>query len=274
MRAKVVEDYELVRDARQRSIDDEYRYNQTNARELLVDKIASGEMYRDPRSFIDCIKAVHAAASANNIYLRIGDNPDPEYPVIPGMFRDWDKTPFNHRVGSAGIVFKLALKHNWGYARYDALNSQGRLMASEGKTRFIKLPGISEAASAKECIGTMNPDDHGYTYYYPKGETIPEYMAQAQLRGLAIEGILKNEGRTEEDVQTALFLIGAQYQYLAIARPFNNINNSISMNLVNAQIKMLGFGGVPHADLDFIAQRIAPREFNRYFESYVRSQQQ
>ena len=76
--------------------------------------------------------------------------------------------------------------------------------------------------------------------------------------------------RTDVDKDYVLDLIARQYQYGANARPFAQINNSLFMELANMQIKLLGYEGMTHAQMDIVAQRIQPKAFSKYFIDRVK----
>jgi hypothetical protein len=61
--------------------------------------------------------------------------------------------------------------------------------------------------------------------------------------------------------------LGRFLQLFALAHPFNNINASIAMNIVNDILEAQGLGRLPHLYIDYVAQRTRPSDFSLVFKA-------
>ncbi|MCA9383864.1 hypothetical protein KC909_05880 [Candidatus Dojkabacteria bacterium] len=240
------------------SLNNVYIENSRGVREYIVKALRDDSLYGESvERFIQNIKNIHVVASANNVYGIVGEGQVGLGEEYRGVFHEYSQL-MNHRYNEARRACDVAMDYGDAYkTRFDE---------SKSGFRYFYLPGIPRDGLSKDYSegGALG----SYTYYYPSTEFIVDYFKQAQMIGNEIQEFINSSNQTE-DILDAVDLIARQYQYLAIARPFMQINNSIFMNLVNAQIKFLGLEGVPHDNLDTIAQRLGPDSFSRFFTDFV-----
>jgi len=127
----------------------------------------------------------------------------------------------------------------------------------------VNLAGIDK----KNLSGDLTYGESDYVFFYPPASAISEYMSQITILG---KKIMDSIGRSEVNHSEIIEMIAKQYQYCAIIWLFNQVNNSIFMNLVNAQLKLIWYNGISHVDLDFAAQRLQPENFVMYFQDIVK----
>lgn len=80
-----------------------------------------------------------------------------------------------------------------------------------------------------------------------------------------LQGAIQSAKKARNDMmlgQLARFM-----QLFAIAHPFNNINASIAMNIVNDILERQKLGRLPHLYLDYVAQRTHPGDFSLVFKA-------
>ncbi|MCA9384060.1 FHA domain-containing protein, partial [Candidatus Dojkabacteria bacterium] len=217
--AKQVENHELTRtpDNDGRPLDQEYINNQTRVREFFVDAISDGSLYSDVsgENFSLKIQEAHGIANKNDVYGRVGAG---SLNVENDQFRSDYGGLGNRRERQAREVASIANKYGDPYSR--RFESSGDMK--------VRLAGIPDEFLPVD----KNNDYMGYMFFYPSSEAIPAYMKQINNLGSEITKLTNSENR---DTQQVAELIGKQYQYGAIIRPFNQINNSLFMNLANAQ---------------------------------------
>lgn len=251
--AKQVENHELTRtpDNDGRPLNQEYINNQTRVREFFVDSISDGSLYSDESqaNFSLKIQVAHGIANKNDVYGRVGAG---SLDVKNGKFRSDRGGLRNKRESQARGVATIANKYGDPYSQ--------RFSSSEDMK--VRLAGIPD-----EFLPVDNNDYSGYMFFYPSSEAIPAYMEQINKLGNEITKLTGSENNNKQQI---VELIAKQYQYGAIIRPFNQINNSLFMNLANAQLKLLGFRGISHANLDLAAQRLQPDAFTKLFLDSVK----
>jgi Fic family protein len=81
-----------------------------------------------------------------------------------------------------------------------------------------------------------------------------------------IRGALKTNDADKALRHCALF-----HHAFAHAHPFNNINNSIAMNIVNDLLRKAGIGVLPHLYFDQLAYFVQPNDYVEFFEIAVRA---
>lgn len=247
-----VRKFELTRsvDNDGRELDKIYIENQTMVRELFIQKLLSGEIYNmgDSSNFVKILKRAHELANREKVYSIVGKG---SLEVNPGYFRT-GQNPINHRKSEAYEISKIAKRYNDPYAE-----------------RFLTKE--SSSVVLKEIPEQFLPSDYGkfnnYIFYYPDSRAIPTYMNKINEIGLKIMELANTDHPNPEEL---VELIANQYQHGAIIRPFSQVNNSLFMNLANAQLKLLGFPAIPHDELDLAAQRMQPKNFSKYFLDNVR----
>ena len=81
--------------------------------------------------------------------------------------------------------------------------------------------------------------------------------------GAALKAINKNDSE-------AVLLHSALFLHLFVhAHPFNNINNSIAMNIINDLLEKAKIGVLPHLYFDYIALVSKPLDFAEFFKAAI-----
>jgi hypothetical protein len=244
--------------------DPSYVRNYQRVRTHIVETFKQGDLYKDSQAFTQFLKSTHHFLARTGDYGRLNfrDVPTDDY----GEFREGGKR--NARMGQARWTAELGEYYGDPYAQRFERGIPGSESFSE-----VSLPGIEERDLPYDVVrydkdgNPKDVEDGGYEYVYPPASSIPEYIDQITSLGQQIEGAIKQGGVNPDAV---LSLIARQYQYGAIVRPFNQINNSIFMQFANAQVKLLGYNGVTHGAMDIAAQRLQPDTFARYFIDRVK----
>lgn len=181
----------------------------------------------------------------------------------------------NYRARQARLASAIARQIEVVVAPKDKSTGYGHrfdgLRPNERSVYELLLPGITEGNDAYDEVvadGEGKPDWDEYIYYYPETKAHKEYIGHAYAIGQEIQTRM-HQGIISKDVTEIVDLIAKQYQYLAVARPFRHINNSIFMNLANAQLKLVGLNGISHDELDIAAQRMQQDEFVYYFGTAI-----
>ncbi len=251
--AKQVELFELTRkpDNDNLLVDEVYISNHTSVRRFIVDSIKKGTLYGigETEEFSENLKHIHLIANKDSVYSRVGQG---RHSVHPGEFRKRDSVPFNRRLEEANEVAIISSKYGDPYAN----------RFYETGTKKVILPGIPEKYSPYD----ITYESGEYIFFYPSGKAIPLYLSEINSLGIEITKEIDCEKGHRLQV---LKLIARQYQYGAILHPFWQVNNSIFMNLANAEIKLLGYQGISHYNLDIAAQRMQPKNFVPYFVDTV-----
>lgn len=265
--ARNVEDNEIVREAGNKGneIDEQYRHNQQVVRSYLLDQFTSGNLYKGS-NFTDSIRQAHRLAAAGDVYRRVGrQDKDNRYDAeSPGRLRTWEAT--SSRVVQARRATAIAARYHDDYAYFFVTQPEG---GNASVKHTVNLEGIDLDNLPVEVL-TYGEDKNKYEYDYAPPEAIPQYLQRITLLGKEFSDEIS---KTQPNIDRALDLIARQYQYASIARPFDQINNSLFMNLANMQVKLLGLRGVTHQEMDIVAQRLQPDNFSRYFTDQVVSQQ-
>lgn len=252
--AKRVEDDELVREPGNngKPLDEGYVENQTRVREYFVDGITDGSLYENQTMFTLGLADAHTLAADGHVYQRVGGGHLGLVTAEFGLMRSQNMIKRSHK--AADKVAMVA--HGLGDPYASRFHEEGVMK--------VNLEGVDSTPSD-------NIVDGRYLFSYPDYKTIPQYMHMAQTIGQEIEDVLR---QPVIDTDRAVELIGRQYQYLVSIRPFNQINNSLFMNLANAQLKLAGLDGIRHGELDSIAHHIQPDNFVKYFKRRVAVGQQ
>ena len=260
------------RDNGGRPQDPDYIRNYGAVREYLVGAFREGTLYSSPETFASYLKLAHGFLGKSGDYNRLSAQKlDPnEY----GEFQAPGRSS-NSRLSQSRWASEIAAMFG------DAYGANGRFESGQPNSQDVwqlELPGISRDNIPYDVVrydgkGNLKSLNHkkyvnnGYEYVYPDSAGAGEYMQQMQQLGRTIETATKEGGMNFDDV---LALVAKQYQYGVSARPFKQINNSLFMQLANAQVKMLGFGGLTHGHMDIAAQRMRPDAFARYFTARVK----
>lgn len=263
--ARKVEDDELVRKRGNngKDLNPVYRANQEKLRSFLVDQFVTGNLYKDNQTFMDVLSEGHNIASADKVYDQVGEgsNYDDE------RRGQWRVTQaYNTRDNDGRFVARIAARYGDPYAQvFEKAKKQGKIMHKVDQ-EGIPLKDQTHDKIEFDANGKLTL----YEHEYPWPDAIPLYLAKIQELG---QQFTTEVQKAQPDIDKALDLIARQYQYGAIVRPFDQINNSIFMNLVNMQLKVIGFKGIPHLSHDLVAQRLQPENFSRYFVDEVVSEQ-
>jgi hypothetical protein len=251
--------YELLRtpDNNGKAIPGEYIQNQKAVRRFFVDHFVDGSLYESTESFSDLLQEAHTLAAANDAYnAQTGKQLEKS---VHGKFRTGIKT--NKRITSAQLVADIAAKYNDPYAN---VFTQAEPYDTKHNTPELTLLSAKALTGDYVEFGDDGVEVEDYMYVYPAPETITDYINAAYTHGKEACMHIQN-GNTQETLEQ----LARQYQYLVTARPFEQINNSLFMNLVNAQIKLMGMQGIAHGDMDHVAMRFQPDFFVQYFKEQV-----
>lgn len=121
------------------------------------------------------------------------------------------------------------------------------------KTQFVCLSGIDKEGLPKDVWENENEVFH----YYPEPRFLSQYLS-------VMEKTLQ-EIFTTPNVEELLSKIACYYQYAINTHMFENINQSLFANQVNALLQVFGYKPINHGILDFVAIRFQPQNFVRYF---------
>lgn len=248
--------------------DPDYIRNYQQVRNGLVDAFEAGKLYKSPKAFMNFLKGAHRFLGQTGDYNRLNNRQLEsedygQFDVRPGRLS-------NGRLPQAMKIAELAERYGDNYGR--AGRFQWGKPNSESYS-VIDLPGIDRDNLPYDVVRydeqgwlrKMNHKDYrenGYEYVYPGSAGVEQYLTKVQEVGKQIEAAIK---AGNADTDRVLEMIALQYQYGANARPFAQINNSLFMQLANAQVKLLGLKGMTHGDMDIAAQRMQPQTFARYF---------
>lgn len=265
--ALAVNDIEIVRKPEGiKSLPDSYKKESKRIREIFVDSILGKDMYATRENFEDILRGVHGKAVAAGKRYR-SDMPE----KYTGGDYYYGPRLYNFRARQARLASAIARQIEVDVAPKDKSTGYGYrfdgLRPNESSVYKLLLPGISEGNDAYDEIVADEegkPDWDEYVYYYPETRAHVEYLGHAYKIGQEIQTRM-HQGIISKDVSEIVDLVAKQYQYLAVARPFRHINNSIFMNLANAQLKLVGLNGISHDELDIAAQRMQQDEFVYYF---------
>jgi hypothetical protein len=235
------------------------RYIELNRqlREQVVRGFRDGDIYRDAETFINFFKQLHRTPGlAENYNDLVSADKHIELATV-GEFKTHTGTA--PRTVEPTRVAEIAAKYG------DPYGLQGEPGTSV--TRRVRMPNIPEKYCAEETIEYRADGSRRSIYTYPHASSLTAYFEQAAKLGKTIEASIKGGSGDPEQV---LSLIAHQYQYLVLSRPFRRINNSLFMQLANAQTKMLGYNGMTHGMLDHAAYRMTYENFAKYFSDHAK----
>lgn len=242
---------------------------QSKIRSKLVEEFRSGQLYSSTDAFIESLRSLHYMAAET--YAQTGGRTDQLQPSHYGRLDDRAGPRLNRRIWDAISVVDIAQRYGDPYGVPNRFKS-GNPPNTES-VHTVHLLGISapnlpydtvryDAQGRVREVGREEDPQGGYEYMYPNAQNVHEYLNQMQQIGNVIESAIKSGS---QDTNMMLGLIARQYQYGACARPFRQINNSLLMQLVNMQVKLLGLPGMTHGLMDAAAQRMQPEAFAHYF---------
>jgi hypothetical protein len=235
------------------------RYIELNrqVREQVVSGFRNGDIYRDTETLINFFKQLHRTPGlAENYNDLVSADKRIELETV-GEFKTHTGTA--PRTVEPTRVAEIAAKYGDTYAL------QGEPGTSV--TRRVRMPNIPEKYCAEETIEYRADGTRRSRYTYPHASGLTAYFEQAAKLGKTIEASIKGGN---DDPEQVLSLIAHQYQYLVLSRPFRRINNSLFMQLANAQTKMLGYNGMTHGMLDHAAYRMTYENFAKYFSDHAK----
>lgn len=102
-------------------------------------------------------------------------------------------------------------------------------------------------------------------HYYPDPKYFDQYLEI--MKNMLKRFILKTEGAADKEI---LVIIANYYQYAINMHLFEDINQSLFANQVNAMLKQIGLRPIGHGILDFVAMRLQPKNFAKYFIDEVK----
>ncbi len=249
-------------------------------RELLVDLFATGTLYASTEQFTESLQRLHKIIASSGVY----QSPTGRHHLEPkyyGRLDDRYGRFSNVRLAQARLIVPIAARFGDPYGADNRLQSGA---PNSENSYVLRLPGIAldnlpydvvryDTSGLVREIRDGERDFYpcgGYEYFYPDVKGVDEYLEQMYQLGTRIERAIKNG---YADDREPLSLIAKQYQYGVCARPFVQINNSLFMQLVNMQLKLLGYAGITHGQMDIAAQRMQPSAFCRYVAARVEGQE-
>ncbi len=122
------------------------------------------------------------------------------------------------------------------------------------RIQFVYLPKIAKKGLPKDVWYNEKEVFH----YYPDPRFLPQYLSM-------IEEILQQIITMPYVGKELLSKIALYYQYAINTHMFENINQSLFANQMNALLQVFGFEPINHGILDFVAMRLQPVNFVKYF---------
>lgn len=122
-------------------------------------------------------------------------------------------------------------------------------------TQIVHLPMIDQKGLPMDVWQNKQEVFH----YYPEPEFLDQYL---QVMKEILEEIITNSDMTDKEL---LSKIASYYQYGINTHMFENINQSLFANQMNALLQLFGFKPISHGILDFAAMRLQPENFIKYF---------
>lgn len=129
---------------------------------------------------------------------------------------------------------------------------------------YLDLPGISREGRPSNTFTYLGDIAHNY----PDPQYFNEYLTQMQNRLIQLDG-LGLDASIEEQIR----LITEFYQYAINSRMFEEVNNSLFMNMVNGLLIERGLRPIEHGILDFAAFSLQPATFQKIFIDEVKRAQ-
>jgi len=129
-------------------------------------------------------------------------------------------------------------------------------------TQFVYLPKIAKKGLPKDVWDNEKEVFH----YYSDPSFLPQYLS-------IMEEILQQIITTSHVGKELLSKIALYYQYAINTHMFEHINQSLFANQTNALLQVFGYEPINHGILDFVAMRLQPANFVKYFIDEVKSRQ-
>ena len=233
-----------------RAFDQNYVQNSKECRAYFLDSIDDGSYTASVDSYMEMMNEAHRISHSgvdrqHAYYERMHGGRRIEAGVIDNS----PIAPTNGRTREARGLEPFARAHGDSFR--------------VGVESYVELPGISKKHQPHNGVHEYPPGsgEHTWGHRYPSGKAQKEYFTQ--MHRTAKEALdLINSGASEEAILSKL---AEHYQYAANARPYDNINNSLFMNELNALLNKAGLRTIPHGNLDFAAMYLQPETFQKYF---------
>lgn len=224
------------------------RYLQANldTREAFLKGLQEGKFKRDVDDFKEWLIDLHKKQAYKTNQL-------------PGEIESAGfRISTDHTVIIRNDVLKLANKYGDTYA--DFLNSPNQF----GFWKTLDLSEITESARPIDQV----LDSGLIRHFYPEPQYFNEYFAAMQGRLIQLDQLGK-----DAPTETQLRLMADFYQYAANGRSFREVNQSLYMNMVNGMLEERGLKPIEHGIMDFVALRLEPANFQKYFIEEVQRAQ-
>jgi len=127
-------------------------------------------------------------------------------------------------------------------------------------TQILHLPRINNKGLPVDIWHNEKEVSH----YYPHPVFLHQYL---EIMKEKLEEIISDINTSDEKL---LSTIALYYQYGINTHMFENINQSLFANQVNALLQVFGFKPINHGILDFVAMRLQPENFIKYFIDEVK----
>ncbi len=233
-----------------------YIKNNELARKEFFKGIVSGKSTQSPKGYIETLNQAHKMACKGwSLYYTKDNKLLSTEDLQPGIQRNYEK-PRNGRIESAYEVEKIARKYGDKYS----VNKD---------CQRVELTGINRYA--QPCDVNINGI---YSHFYPDGRYLDAYNYYLYITHREVIDLISKLKYEDFDRRILLSKIAEHYQYGANARPYNQINNSLFMNEVNTYLQLAGMPKMVQGKyLDHAAQRMQPKNFEKYFiDFYLENQ--
>lgn len=140
-----------------------------------------------------------------------------------------------------GSILSLAQKYN------DSYTNKG--------TQMIHLPGIDPNSYPMDKW-----KNNQVIHFYPDPKYFDQYLKI--MKSKLEQFVLKMDRKVDQGI---LEIIASYYQYGVNMHMFENVNQSLFANQANAMLKLLGLKPIEHGIIDFVAMRLQPENFKKYF---------
>lgn len=122
-------------------------------------------------------------------------------------------------------------------------------------TQIVYLPKIDQEGLPKDIWQSSKEVFH----YYPEPRFLDQYL---QVMKEILKDLITSPDISDKEL---LSKIALYYQYGVNTHMFENINQSLFCNQMNALLQVFGFKSINHGILDFAAMRLQPENFIKYF---------
>jgi hypothetical protein len=123
-------------------------------------------------------------------------------------------------------------------------------------TRTLFLPGIARDGLPKDVWVNKS-----VAHVYPHPRYYPDYL---HMINLTLTHAVKRVHR-RLPLNRKLENFARFYQYCVNARMFIKTNHSLALNVCNTLLRELGLKGIESGIIDFVAMRLSPKNFARFF---------